>query len=69
MSTSSHPDLVAEILAFCGIKGISKAEFGREAMGDMSFVYDIEAGRRECLPRTVAKARAFIAAHMSTGDA
>ena len=66
---TSHPELVSEILAFCGAKGMSKAEFGREAMGDMSFVYDIESGRRECLPRTVRKARDYIAAHLTTGDA
>jgi hypothetical protein len=61
MTHIAHPDLLHEIATFCGSK-MSKAAFGKEAMGDPRFVYDLEAGR-QCLPRTVEKARAFMAAN------
>jgi hypothetical protein len=62
MSNIAHPELLAEIAAFCDQADMSVATFGKEAMGDPRFVYDIKAGR-QCLPRTVEKARAFMAAH------
>lgn len=43
---------------------MSKAAFGKAAMGDPRFVYEIEAGTRQCLPRTVEKAREFIRVNM-----
>jgi hypothetical protein len=64
MDNTAHPDLVAEIVAFCGVTGMSRAAFGKEAMGDPRFVYDIEAGGRQCLPRTVQKARDYIRQNM-----
>jgi hypothetical protein len=62
MSSIAHPELLAEIAAFCERSSMSAATFGKQAMGDPRFVYDIRSGR-QCLPRTVEKARAFIAAH------
>ena len=69
METLPHHDLLAEILAFCGVKAMSKSEFGRLALNDPRFVYDIEAGRRECLPRTISKVRTFIADNAAKGAA
>ena len=66
---TAHPDLVAEILAFCGIAGMSRAQFGSLAMRDPNFVYDIQSGKRECLPRTVQKARDYMAANTPAGAA
>jgi hypothetical protein len=62
MENIAHPDLLAEIAKFCDRTGLSVAAFGKEAMGDPRFVYDLKAGR-QCLPRTVEKARAYIAAN------
>lgn len=54
-----HQDLLDDIEAFCAARNMSKAAFGREALRDPRFVYDIEKGR-ECLPRTIRKARHFL---------
>lgn len=43
----SHPEMLSRILAYCEANEISKAEFGRAALGDPRFVYDVETGR-EC---------------------
>lgn len=56
MNDIKHPDLLAEILAFCEAKAISKADFGRLHMADTSFVYDLEKGR-ECRQATLKRAR------------
>lgn len=54
-----HPELLSEILAFCQAQSLSKADFGKNHMGDPRFVYDIEAGR-ECRRATVLKVKAII---------
>lgn len=59
MTSAAHPDLLADILAFCEAHGLSRAEFGRSAMNDPRFVYDLEAGR-ECRRATVERAREFM---------
>ncbi len=56
MSNIKHPDLLAEILAFCEATDLSKADFGRLHMVDTSFVYDLEKGR-ECRQKTIERAR------------
>lgn len=56
----AHPDLVAEIEAFAARTGLARSRIGREALGDPSFVADLHAGR-QCLPRTVARLRAWMA--------
>lgn len=60
MAEIIHTDLLTEILAFCEANGFSRAEFGKQAMSDPRFVYDLEAGR-ECRRATIGKARAFMA--------
>jgi hypothetical protein len=62
MSSIAHPELLAEIAAFCERSSMSAATFGKQAMGDPRFVYDIRSGR-QCLPRTVEKARAFMVSY------
>lgn len=59
MTQPPHSDLISDIEAFCASRGMSKSAFGKEAMRDPRFVYDLEKGR-ECLPRTIRKARHFI---------
>lgn len=59
MSSIPHPDLLADILAHCEANGLSRAEFGKRAMNDPRFVYDLEAGR-ECRRATIEKARNFM---------
>lgn len=68
MENIAHPDLIAEIAAFCEATGMSKAAFGKAALGDPAFVYDLEGGR-QCLPRTVAKARGYITGYAAEGAA
>lgn len=58
-SAPAHPELLAEILAYCEANGLSRAEFGRQAMNDPRFVYDLEGGR-ECRRATVERARGFM---------
>jgi len=59
MEHIAHPDLLADILAHCEAVGLSRAEFGRQAMNDPRFVYDLEAGR-ECRRATVERVRGFM---------
>ena len=65
MADIIHTDLLSDILAFCEANGLSRGEFGKRAMNDPRFVYDIQAGR-ECRRATIGKARAFMA---EKGDA
>jgi len=44
---------------FLKISNIPAARFGREAMGDPRFVFDLRRGR-EPRPRTVERVRAFL---------
>lgn len=53
-------DLLAEIQAFCARKGIAKSDFGGRALGDPSFVTDLENGR-EPRRRTVNRVLDFMA--------
>jgi len=65
MRQTYHPDLLAEIAAFCAARGLSKTAFGRDAVGDPNFVMDVESGR-ECRRATIARVRSFIAAYGSS---
>jgi len=40
-----HPDLYAEILAFCEARGVAKTRFGKDALRDPAFMATLEAGR------------------------
>ena len=50
-----HADLLSEIYAVCAATGIAKTRFGLEAVGDASFVTDMENGR-ECRRKTLERA-------------
>ena len=40
-----HPDLYAEIVAYCAARNVPRSRFGTEALNDPGFVNDLEAGR------------------------
>ena len=58
-SKSHHPDLLAEIAAYCARNGQSKSAFGLAAVGDPRFVTDLEGGR-ECRSKTIARVRNYM---------
>lgn len=43
--TIKHPDLYAEIMAFCAARGVAKTRFGKDALRDPAFIATVEAGR------------------------
>lgn len=51
--------LLRDVEKFLCVKKISPATFGREAMGDPRFVFDLRNGR-EPRERTVRRVRAFL---------
>ena len=55
----AHPELVSEIRAFCAEKGIYPSQFGKLALGDPRFVFDVEAGR-ELRRKTIGRARHYM---------
>ena len=55
----AHPQLLAEITAYCEATGMSRTAFGACAVNDPSFVSDLEAGR-ECRMRTISRVRRFM---------
>lgn len=59
-----HPDLLAEVLAYCEARGVAKTRFGREAVNDRSLVSDLLSGR-ELRLSTIAAIRRY----MATGEA
>lgn len=59
MTPKPHDDLLAEIEAFCEARGMSRPVFGKNAVGDPRFVYDIDNGR-ECRRQTIRKVRHFL---------
>ena len=60
MQNTHHPELIAEIAAFCLRNTMAKSTFGQEAMGDPRFVFDLEAGR-ELRSKTISRVRLYIA--------
>ena len=62
-----HNDLMAEIAAFCGRRGMGVSVFGLAAIGDPSFYRDLENGR-ECKPSTVRRVRDYMASASDGGD-
>lgn len=60
MSSIPHDDLVKRIEAFCSAHDMSKSAFGKEAVGDPRFFFDLEAGR-ECRRATLARVETFMA--------
>lgn len=65
--TIPHPDLLAEIRAFCAARGMATTRFGKEALSDPAFVSNLEAGR-ECRRATIHKVRAFMTASADVND-
>lgn len=59
MATKALPDLIDQYLARTGM---NPTAFGKQAMGDPTFVFDLRKGRR-CWPETEAKVRDFIRAN------
>jgi hypothetical protein len=59
---SLQDDFLAEIHAFLAARKMDATMFGREAMNDPNFVFQVEHGRCVRLD-TVDKVRAFMAAH------
>jgi len=59
MSSTLHPDLLAEIEAFRAKSGMSKSAFGEAALGDPRFVFDVEVGR-ELRRKTIGRARHYM---------
>ena len=51
--------LLREVENFLRTTNIAPARFGRQAMGDPRFVFDLRRGR-EPRPRTVARIRRFL---------
>lgn len=51
--------LLREVEKFLNINQISPARFGRDAMGDPRFVFDLRNGR-EPRARTVTRVRAYL---------
>lgn len=54
-------ELLAEIDAHCAANGLTRSEFGTKALGDPSFVFDLEKGR-DPRGRTIRRVKEFIAA-------
>ena len=53
-------DFSDELAAFLAATGITASGFGRRALGDPNFVFELQAGRSPNL-RTLARARGFMA--------
>ncbi len=60
----AHPDLLADILAFCATRGLTKTEFGKAALNDPKFVFDLEAGR-ECRRATIRRVQRHLTGQRS----
>lgn len=53
--------LLREVEKFLRLNDLPPTKFGREAMGDPRFVFDLRNGR-DPRPRTVARVRAYLEA-------
>jgi hypothetical protein len=62
MRDIAHPELVAEIRAWCAARGVALTAFGMAALNDPSFFADLEEGR-ECRRATLVKVREYMATH------
>lgn len=54
-----HPDLYAEIVAYCDARGMKPSRFGKDALGDPAFVATLRRGR-ELRRDTIAAVRRFM---------
>lgn len=60
MDSIKHPDLYAEVMAFCAARGVTKCRFGTDALNDPAFISDLEKGR-ELRRSTVEAVRRYMA--------
>lgn len=63
----AHPDLLNEIEAFRGSRGMAKSAFGKNAIRDPALVPDIEGGR-ELRRQTIDKIRLYMATGIPLED-
>lgn len=56
-----HVHLLREVERFLRLKDTPPTKFGREAMGDPRFVFDLRNGR-DPRPRTIERVRAYLEA-------
>jgi len=61
--SKAFTDLIHSIEKFLTDSGLSPTVFGRKALNDPNFVFDLRAGKRSPSMRTVEKIHAFIAAY------
>ncbi|HZT90342.1 MAG TPA: hypothetical protein VFA12_20545 [Stellaceae bacterium] len=66
MDLPPHP-LIAEVEAFLYTHRMTPTAFGRDALGDPTFVFEIREGR-ECRRSTVKRAREQMARYAETGE-
>jgi predicted transcriptional regulator len=57
----STDELLTEIEAALTKTGLSATKFGKDAVGDPSFVFDLREGKRDLRMSTVQRVREFIA--------
>tara|TARA_R110000868_G_scaffold290385_1_gene550575 strand:+ start:442 stop:666 length:225 start_codon:yes stop_codon:yes gene_type:complete len=60
---STRDQIAADIEAFIERTGMPPATFGRRAMSDPMFVFELRGGKRDMRSRTVDKLRAFMASY------
>ena len=63
-----HHALLADIEAFCRIRGIAESTFGRQVVNDGKFVGRLRDGKG-VTTATVARVRRHMSEHVSDGDA
>ncbi|HAU29014.1 MAG TPA: hypothetical protein DCW68_02750 [Rhodospirillaceae bacterium] len=59
-----HGNILQQIEAFLSFTGMSPTEFGRQAMSDPAFVFDLRSGR-DCRLSTIQKAERFMGSALS----
>lgn len=59
MDNTSHTDLLDKIEAFCAQRGMTPSDFGRSAVNDANFVFDLRKGR-DLRMKTYARVLSFM---------
>ncbi len=57
---NAHMELIDSVYAFCARTGMSATTFGKLSVGDPNLVRQLASGKRQALPRTEARIRAFM---------
>lgn len=58
-----HPELYADIVAYCAARGIAPTRFGKDALRDPSLISNLENGRELRMA-----SQAAIRRYMATGE-